>query len=78
MSYWPTFSDEAQNHLRYGMTESSPGLPTIAAIERDREASERKLEEIKVTLDALGTKKRALDIEVCSLKKRGWWARLFN
>jgi hypothetical protein len=60
------------------MTESSQGLPTIAAIEREREASERKLEEIKVTLDALGTKKRALDIEVSSLKKRGWWTRLFN
>jgi hypothetical protein len=60
------------------MPESSQGLPTIAAIGREREASERKLAEIKVTLDELGIKKRALDIEVCSLKDKKWWARLFN
>jgi hypothetical protein len=60
------------------MTESSQGPARIEDIEKEREASQRVLEEYKTWLDRLEIKKRALDTEVCRLKKGGWWARLFN
>jgi hypothetical protein len=60
------------------MVETSQRLTTIEAIDRQREAIEQELKELKAELDDLDTKKLGADVELGRLKKNGLWGRLFT
>jgi hypothetical protein len=60
------------------MAETREKLTGIEAIERWREASERKLKEVKGELDELETKRLRVKLELNRLRKKGWWGRLFT
>lgn len=60
------------------MSETSQKLATIEAIEQERKACERALEEVKVELQDLETKRRGLYVELDRLKKQGLWGLLFS
>jgi predicted nuclease with TOPRIM domain len=60
------------------MAETSQKVTTIEALDRQLEAIEQKLKEVKTELDGLDTKKRRADVELSRLKKNGLWGRLFT
>ncbi len=60
------------------MAKTSQTLTTIEAFERQREAIEQKLKEVKAELDDLDTRKRGADVELSRLKKKGLLGRLFT
>ncbi len=59
------------------MAETSQRLTTIEAIERQREAIEQRLREVKSELDDLATKKRGADVELGRMREKGLWRWLF-